>query len=178
MELEDKDIVETIRNDLQSGFKLLMQKYKEPVYWYVRRLVTFHEDAQDATQETFLRVFRSFNQYRGNSSFKAWIYKIATNEALRQLSNRKKEEASLEDTADTLCHIKADTYINYSSIEMKFQRAIQSLTKKQQITFQLRYYNELDYEEIAKVTDTNSSAAKANYHIAKNKIIQFMNSND
>ena len=179
MKLEDKDIIETIRNDRETGFRLLLRKYKEPVYWYIRRLVVVHEDAQDVAQETFLRIFKAFDSYHEEYSLKAWIYRIATNEALRLLENRKNEQLSLENlNSESLISLQADTYVNYSGLELKFQKAIKTLPEKQQITFTLRYYDELDYEEIARVIDSNSAAAKSNYHIAKNKIVQYMNSTD
>lgn len=176
MEIEDKDIVETIRSNLEKGFRLLMQKYEEPIYWYIRRLTVSHEDAQDAMQETFLRIFRSFSQFREINSFKAWIYRIATNETLRLLAVRKKKQDDGETTEAG--QAQAETYINYDGIEAKFQKAILSLPEKQQITFQLRYYDELNYEEIANVTGATATSAKANYHVAKNKIIRYMNSID
>lgn len=179
IEIEDKDIVEAVRKDAEGGFRLLVQKYKERLYWHIRRLVVAHEDAQDVTQEAFLRIFRSFGQFKGDYSFNAWIYRIATNEAFRLLEKRKKEQLSLDDVeSGTPSLMKADSYVNYDSLELKFQRAIQILPEKQRVTFTLRYYDELDYDEIGKITDTNGASAKANYHVAKNKIVQYMNSND
>lgn len=178
MELEDENIEEMLKNDMEHGFRLFMRKYKETVYWHIRRIVVSHEDAQDATQEAFLRIFRSYNQRKKGSSFKAWVYKIATNEALRLLEKRKTGEISFEDNIQDSIQKTTDSYVNYDRLELKFQKAIQTLSDKQRITFNLRYYDELDYEDIARVMDTSSSSAKANYHIAKTKIVQYMNSND
>lgn len=177
MVIGDNNIISAIKENPESGFRLLMAKYKEPVYWHIRRLVVSHFDAQDVVQETFVRVFRSFNQFRGESSFAAWIYRIATNEALRLLNCHKEERCSL-DGAD-ISNLTADNYVDYTDLEaVKLQKAILSLPTKQQVTFNLRYYDELGYEEIAVITDSTTASAKANYHTAKDKIVKYMNSND
>ena len=175
----DKEIINAIEQNVESGFRLLMSEYKEIVYWHIRRIVISHTDAQDATQETFIRVFRSLNQFSGNSSMKTWIYKIATNEALRILDKHKKEMLSLDATTPIANTIKADEYVNYNDLEcVKLQKAISLLPTKQQITFNLRYYDEMEYDDIAKIIDTSSASAKANYHFAKEKIVHYMNSNN
>lgn len=95
--LNDLDIVSALKENAEKGFRLLMAKYKEAIYWHIRRLVVSHDDAQDAAQETFVRVFRSFRQFKGECSFSAWVYRIATNEALRMLERRRGERFSLDD---------------------------------------------------------------------------------
>lgn len=89
---DDKELVELTTKDPEKGFRYLMTKYKEVVYWHIRRLVVAHEDAQDATQETFVRVFRSLSEFKGECTFRSWVYRIAINEALRLLGKYKKEE--------------------------------------------------------------------------------------
>lgn len=179
MTVDDKTIVGMMKTDTEKGFRLLMTKYREPVYWHIRRLVVSHDDAQDAAQETFVRIFRSFAQYRATSSFAAWIYKIATNEALRILNRRKDDQLSLDIPDSSYGNIRADEYVDYSDVEaVRLQRAILSLPTKQQIAFNLRYYDELAYDEIAAATGSTAANVKANYHIAKDKIMKYMNSND
>ena len=177
---DDNQIIPAIRENAERGFRLLMAEYKEPVYWHIRRLVVSHADAQDATQETFVRIFRSFSQYNGEGTFKAWIFRIATNEALRLLGrNQGKTTLSLDETAPALLTIKADNYMDYSDVEaVKLQKAILALPAKQQLAFNLRYYDDLSYKEIAAITDSTEATVKANYHFAKEKIIKFMNSNE
>ncbi len=178
MTIDDKDIIRAIRNKSETGFRLLMQKYKQPVYWHIRRLVVAHDDAQDATQETFIRIFRSFDKFKDANSFRAWIYRIATNEALRLIDSRKQDQVSLEENKNGANRIMADNYVDYSDLEaVKLQRAIQSLPTKQQATFNLRYYDELSYAEIAEATGSTPASVKTNFHIAKEKIIKYMNSN-
>mgnify|MGYP002519710222 FL=1 len=179
MNIKDKDIIQAIRAKSEKGFRLLMQKYKEPVYWHIRRLVIAHDDAQDATQEAFVRVFRSFSNFRDENSFRAWIFRIATNEALRLIETRKQGQVSLDAEGYEAIGITSDSYVDYTGLEsIKLQKAILSLPVKQQATFNLRYYEELSYEEIAEATCSTTSSAKMNFHIAKEKIIKHMNSYD
>ena len=177
---DDNQIIPLIRENAEKGFRLLMAKYKEPVYWHIRRLVVSHDDAQDATQDTFLRIFRSFSQYSGEGSFKAWIFRIATNEALRLLGrNQGKITLSLDDTPQVTLNMKADEYFDYGNAEaIKLQEAIIALPAKQQLAFNLRYYDDLSYKEIAAVTNSTEATVKANYHFAKEKIIKYMNTNN
>lgn len=97
MTIDDKHIIEAIRSNPENGFRKLLTKYKEPIYWHIRRIVVVHDDAQDAAQETFVRVFRNFNSCEGSDKLRGWIFKIATNEALRMLDKRKNATLSLDD---------------------------------------------------------------------------------
>ena len=179
MTIEDKDIIRAVREKSERGFRLLMQKYRQPIYWHIRRLVVSHDDAQDATQEAFIRIFRSFDKFRDDNSFRGWIFRIATNEALRLIDSRKQEQVSLDEDENGANRIMADNYVDYSNVEaVKLQKAILTLPAKQQAAFNLRYYDELSYEEIAEATGSTASAVKMNFHIAKEKIIKYMNSND
>lgn len=179
MNIEDKDIISAVRGKTERGFRLLMQKYKQPVYWHIRRLVVAHDDAQDATQETFIRVFRSFGKFRDERSLRAWIFRIATNEAFRVIDARRQGQISLEAEADGAKQIMADSYVDYTDLEaVRLQKAILSLPMKQQAAFNLRYYDELSYDEIAAAIGSTASSAKMNFHIAKEKIIKYMNTND
>lgn len=179
MVTEDRDIIDAMKQYPDKGFRLLMQKYKEAIYWHIRRLVVSHADAQDATQETFVRVFRNMHQYDENHSLAAWIFRIATNEALRLLERFRRDQLSLDAAGSGIGSLLADTYVDYSDLEsVRLQKAIQSLPAKQQITFNLRYYDELGYEDIALITGSTVAGAKMNYHLAKEKIITYMNSQD
>lgn len=177
---DDKEIIKAMQRNLEQGFRLLMARYKEPVYWHIRRLVISHANAQDAAQESFVRIFRSFSQYREENSFRAWIFRIATNEALRILErDRNSKLFSLDEATNDLLNTKADEYFDESDhLAARLQRAITTLPSKQQLVFNLRYYNEMSYEEIASISDISAASAKSNYHVAKEKIIDYMNKND
>ncbi|MDO4165199.1 MAG: RNA polymerase sigma factor [Bacteroides sp.] len=173
----DKDIVSALKKDAERGFRLLMARYKEPVYWHIRRLVVSHDDAQDAAQETFVRVFRSFSQFRGECPFAVWVYRIATNEALRMLDKQWAGQISLDAAGASVDSLMADEYVDYNDLEaVKLQKALLALPTKQQLAFNLRYYDGMGYEEIAQITGSTAANVKANYHIAKEKIIKYMNS--
>lgn len=177
--MDDQKLVALAVKEPEKGFRCLMIKYKEAVYWHIRRLVVTHEDAQDTTQETFVRIFRSLPEFKGECSFRSWIFRIATNEALRFLDRYRNNRVSLEDSSDELNKMMADEYVDYSDLEaVKLQKAILSLPTKQQLAFNLRYYNELGYDEIAEIVGSTADSAKANYHIAKEKIIKYMNLNN
>ena len=177
--LQEKHIVTTIKTDPGHGFRMLMGRYGEPVYWHIRRLVVSHDDAEDAEQETFIRVFRSIGQFRKGSSLKTWIYRIATNEALRILERRRQGQVAIDTPGTGVNAMPADEYTDYSDLEgVRLQKAIRSLPAGQQLVFILRYYDELSYNEIARITEMSAASAKTSYHIAKGKIIKYMNSID
>lgn len=176
---DDKRLVALALKTPEQGFRRLMTLYREPLYWHIRRLVVGHEDAQDALQETFVRTFRSLKQFKGDCSLRSWIYRIATNEALRILSRRKTIQFSLDDSPAEVNAMKADDYVDFSDLEaVKLQKAILSLPTKQQLAFNLRYYDELSYEEIAGIAGCSQQSAKANFHFAKEKIVKYMNENE
>lgn len=175
----DKDIISIIAKDPEKGFRILMARYKETVYWHIRRLVVSHADAQDATQEAFIRIFRSFSQFKGECYFTSWVYRIATNEALRLLNRYRDGRVPLDNTNEELNKMMADDYVDYSDLEtVKLQKAILALPTKQQLAFNLRYYDELGYDEIAEITGSTADNVKSNYHIAKEKIIKYMHLNN
>lgn len=173
---EDK-ILRMYASDPRKGFKMLMDNFQVPIYNYIRRLVVSHEDAEDILQEVFIRVYRNFDQFRGESSLSTWIYKIATNESLRLLNTQRKEEVvSAEDVQEELAgKLKASDYIDYENeLAVVFQEAILSLPEKQRLIFNLRYYDELEYEEISRILDSKVDTLKVNYHYAKEKIKEYI----
>ena len=171
MTIADNDIIAEMRRQPEQGFRLLMRKYREPVYWHIRRMVVTHADAQDAAQETFVRIFKSMDSYRGNTSFAAWIYRIATNEALRLISKRHDNVDMEREGTNLLDQMPADNYINIADTEaVNMQRAILALPPKQQVVFNMRFYDEMEYGDIAAATDSSVAAVKTNYHLAKEKV--------
>ena len=178
--MSDEKILHAINKDTEAGFRLLLSQYKEPIYWHIRRITVGHHAAEDALQETFLRAFRNIHKIKRDLSVSAWIFRIATNEALRMRRQLNYFENSLDriDQAEAL-GVMADDYCDYSDLEtVKLQKAIQSLPPKQQLAFSLRYYNEFDYATIADIMDSTAASAKASYHAAKEKIIHYMKTHD
>lgn len=171
MTIADNDIIAEMRRQPEQGFRLLMRKYREPVYWHIRRLVVTHADAQDAAQEAFVRIFKRMDSYRGNTSFAAWIYRIATNEALRLISKRHDNVSMEREGTNILDQLPADNYINIADTEaVNMQRAILALPPKQQVVFNMRFYDEMEYGDIAAATDSSVAAVKMNFHLAKEKV--------
>ena len=179
MPIDDNDIYTSMRRNPESGIRMVMQKYGEPVYWHARRLLVSHDDAQDAVQETFIKVYRSFHSLKEAKALRSWIYRIATNEALRFIERNKTPRLLTESIDDSATDIAAADYTDYTDLEaVKLQKAILSLPPKQQATFNMRYYDEMEYPQIAEAMETTVSTVKVNYHLAKEKIIRYMNSND
>ena len=175
---EDK-IRETCMTDPESGFRMLVEKFQSPMYWHIRRMIVSHDDAEDVLQETFIKIFRHLDDFRAESSLSTWIYRIATNECIRFLNRRKEEAISTEEVqAELMNKLMASEYIDYdNTMEVKFQQAILTLPEKQRLVFNLRYYDELKYEEISRITDTKVETLKSNYYFAKEKIKEYMTNN-
>ena len=174
--INENKIREACASNRDKGFKLLMDNFQESIYYYIRRIVVSHEDAEDILQEVFIRVFRHLDHFRNESSLSTWIYKIATNECLRVLNVRKEGVISAEEIQEELIgKLKASDYVDYENeLAVKFQEAILSLPEKQRLVFNLRYYDELEYEEIARILGSKVETLKVNYHYAKEKIKEYI----
>lgn len=154
----------------------LIERYHKPLYWHIRRMVITHEDAEDVLQETFIQIFEHLKDLKDVSQERAWVYRIATNEALQWLRSRH-EFLSLEDedASPLINTLQADTYTDTGDrLLVLFQEAVLRLPTMQRTVFNLRYYDELPYEEIAAVTGSTVGAAKTNYHFAKEKISKYI----
>ncbi len=166
------------RETKDSGFTLLMNKYKEKIYWHIRRIVVSHQDAQDVLQETFINVYRHIEKFEEKSKIYTWLYRIATNESIRHLNSKKIDATSYEEVSQTLVNSLKETSVeDGDSILVKFQEAILTLPEKQKLVFNLRYYDELSYEDISKVLDSSVNALKTNYHLASEKVKKYMINN-
>ncbi|MCW3462911.1 RNA polymerase sigma factor [Chitinophaga nivalis] len=160
----------------EKGFTLIIRKYQERLYWHIRRLVIDHEDANDVLQNVFIKVWKNLENFREDAQLFTWLYKIATNECLTFLEQQKRKQAvSLSDVASGLNNkLKADALFDANKLEWKLQQAILALPDKQRIVFNLRYYDEMPYEEMSRVLDTSEGALKASYHHAVKKIEEFI----
>lgn len=177
----DEELTRALEESLEQGFHLLLQSYNERIYWHIRRLIVVHEDAEDAAQETWIRVYRALPKRDRAGSLRSWIYTIATGEALRSLERRREPITALEDLLPSqLPHAPSDggQAVSEEEILLRLQQAILRLPQKQQLAFNLRYYEEMSYEDIARVIDGTPSSAKANYHLAKERIMKYLKEND
>lgn len=162
-------------NSKDKGFLQLMDAYKKPLYWYIRRLVVSHEDAEDILQETFINVYRYADSFKGESKIFTWLYRIATNECSKHFRKNKnwlKNAALLTDKM--IADLSANDSENAETMLVKFQQAILGLPEKQRIVFNLRYYDELTYEDMSQILNSSVNALKTNYHYASEKIKQYL----
>lgn len=160
----------------ESAYTSIVRKYQEKLYWHIRRMVVEHEDANDVLQNVFIRVWNALENFREDAQLYTWLYRIATNECLTFLEQQKKRSAvPLGDVESGLENkIKADKDFDANKLEWKLQLAIQQLPEKQRIVFTLRYYDEMPYEQMAKVLETSEGALKASYHHAVKKIEDYI----
>jgi RNA polymerase sigma factor (sigma-70 family) len=178
MHLDDSELLYQFRQSLtkESAFTAIIKKYQEKLYWHIRRMVVDHEDANDVLQNAFIKVWKGLENFREDSQLYTWLYRIATNECLTFLDQQKRKAAlSLHDIENALSdRIKADEGFDAGKLEWKLQLAIQKLPEKQRLVFNLRYYDEMPYEEMSRVLETSEGALKASYHHAAKKIEEFL----
>ncbi|MDF7812017.1 RNA polymerase sigma factor [Hymenobacter sp. YC55] len=177
--MEDQDILAKFADPAARNvaFNQLVRKYQTKVYWHIRKMVVDHDDADDLTQDVFVKVWKHLESFRQDASLYTWIYRIATNECLSFLaSKRRKFFLPLNDVgAELAAKIEADPSLAGDDIELRLQKAILKLPDKQRLVFNLRYYDEMPYEQMAEVTGTSVGALKASYHHAAKKIEQYIN---
>lgn len=168
----DNDLIQLLRTDINSGFKLVVEKYSSKLYWHIRRLVILHEDADDALQNTFMNAWKNIGEFRNESSLYTWLFAIATNESLALINKRKKNSAmSLDDIGGYFASsLEGNTWFDGNEAQIKLQNAILQLPDKQRIVFNLKYFDEMTYEDMSKVLKTSEGALKASYHHAVKKI--------
>lgn len=176
MKENDQALLDLIRSPFtrELGFRQLIETYQKPVYQVIRRMVLIHEDADDLTQNTFIKAYRALDKFEGNSSLFTWLYRIATNESLTFLEKRKKRFFfSIDDHQEKMVNYLAHSpSLSGDEIQVKLQKSLLKLPDKQRLVFHLKYEEELSYEEISKITGTSVGALKASYHHAVKKIEQ------
>ncbi len=163
----------------EQAFTSIVKKYQEKLYWHIRRMVINHEDANDVLQNMFIKVWKGLENFREDSQLYTWLYRIATNECLTYLEQLKRRASvSLGDGENGLSNrLKSDADFDANRLEWKLQLGIQRLPEKQRIVFNLRYYDEMPYDEMSKVLDTSAGALKASYHHAAKKIEEYILNN-
>jgi RNA polymerase sigma factor (sigma-70 family) len=160
----------------ERAYTAIIKKYQEKLYWHIRRMVVDHDDANDVLQNVFIRVWKGLENFREDSQLYTWLYRIATNESLTFIEQQKKRSSvSLNDDEAGLSNkVRADQHFDFQKLEWKLQLAIQQLPEKQRVVFNLRYYDEMPYEEMSQVLETSEGALKASYHHAVKKIEDFI----
>ena len=175
-------VEETLVQELKTkktqaqAFEVLVSTYKERLYWQIRGIVLNHDDADDVLQNTFIKVYKNIDGFKGDSKLFSWMYRIATNEALSFIKQRAKLQGitDIDYQEKLVSNLQADVFFEGDEIQLKLQQAIATLPEKQKLVFNMKYFQELKYEEISKILDTSVGGLKASYHLAVKKVEQYL----
>ena len=176
--MTDRELVDLFRegDNPHYAFNLIVRKYRERLYWHIRKIVIDHDDTDDVLQNTLIKTWTALSDFRGDSQLFTWLYRIATNEALTFLkAKRTKFFLPLVNVENQLKNkLEDDPYFNGSELQQQLQKAILSLPEKQRIVFNMKYFDDLKYEDMSKILGTSVGALKASYHHAVKKIEELM----
>ena len=163
-------------NSKELAFKTLVKRYKEKLYWHIRKIVITHDDADDVLQNTFIKIFRNIDKFKGDSKLYTWMYRIATNESITFLNSKARRNQVSNETLNenALNSLVADVYFEGDEIQLKLQKAISQLPRIQQLVFNMRYFDNIKYKDMSEILETSEGALKASYHIAVKKIKTYL----
>ena len=182
MQTEDSEILQKFADPKtrSEAFNLLLKKYQQKIYWHIRRLVINHDDADDLIQEVFIKVWKNLADFRSDSQLYTWLYRIATNESISFLNRKKlKNNISLDEVGYELAESLADsTYFDGDQAQMKLQKALLTLPEKQRLVFNMKYFDNLKYEEISAILGTSVGGLKASFHLAVKKVEHYLLNTD
>jgi len=177
-ELRDEEILEMFAAEAtrEKAFGILVNKYQQKLYWHIRRMVVSHDDADDVLQNVFIKIWKNLERFEGKSKLYTWLYRIATNECLTFLGKKKRKATSplSTDEYDLGEQLEADPYFDGDAAQIKLQKAIEELPPKQKQVFELRYYEEMKYDEMSDLLGTSVGALKASFHHAVKKVEKYM----
>ena len=180
--IDEKKLIEQLQDPktASAAFDNLMRAYGEPVYWQIRKLVVRHEDADDILQNVFLKAWNNLQHFRGEAKLSTWLFKIAINESINYINKEKtRSQLTVENDDDSflLNNIQADEYFDGDELQAELLKAVAKLPEKQRLVFNMRYYDEMKYEEISEILGTSVGALKASYHHAVKKIEEIFSEN-
>lgn len=177
-ELSDKELLALFRDEQSRnyGFNLLMRQHQQRLYGFVRRMVTDPDDAKDVLQNTFIKAWHGLQNFREDSQLYSWLYRIAHNESINHLNRKNRALFVSSDTVNERLTGTLDNSEHFSgdAIQLKLQKAIMRLPAKQRAVFNMRYFDEMKYEDMSQVTGTSVGALKSSYHIAVKKIEEWV----
>jgi len=176
IEYSDKELLMLFRRpeSRERAFNLIVAKYQERLYWHIRKLLLDHQDSDDTLQNTFLKVWTGLENFREDSGLYTWLYRIATNESLSFLKHKKRHiHFPLSDACSDA--LEQDPYFNGDELQLNLQKALITLPEKQRVVFNLKYFDEMKYEEMAEILETSVGALKASFHHAVKKIEKYIN---
>ncbi|MBK5721617.1 RNA polymerase sigma factor [Dysgonomonas sp. Marseille-P4677] len=178
----EKNLVEKLHDpkNQQAAFSELVKEFSETLYWQIRKIVISHDDANDVLQNTFIKVWTSIDNFRGDSKLSTWLYRIAVNEAITFLNKQRALNNISIDDADTflVSRLEGDEYFDGDEAQLKLQKAVLRLPEKQRIVFNMKYFDEMKYEDISDILETSVGALKASYHHAVKKIEEYLSIDD
>ena len=183
MQVEDSEILKKFaqENTRDEAFRLLLTKYQQKIYWHIRKMVIDHDDADDVVQDVFIKVWKSLSNFRSDSQLFTWLYRIATNESITFLNRKKiRNSVSLDDSSgkDLIETLAESPYFDGDKAQMKLQKALLTLPEKQRLVFNMKYFDDLKYEDISEILGTSVGALKASFHIAVKKIEHILLNSD
>ena len=180
--VEEKDFIAALQSktEMEKAFRVLVSQYKERLYWHIRKIVLDHDDTDDILQNTFIKVYRNISKFQGGSKLYTWMYRIATNESITFLNKKAKQKnITIEDVKEQIISkLESDVYFEGDEIQIKLQKAIATLPQKQQLVFNMKYFEEHTYEALSEILDTSVGGLKSSYHIAVKKITVFLKQNE
>lgn len=174
--IDEKELVKQLqdRKTASQAFNVLLKTYSQPVYWQIRKMVMSHDDANDLVQNVFLKAWNNLHNFRGDAKLSTWLFKIAINESINFV-NKEKQRLQLTEDADEsflLNNIEADSFFDGDALQKELLAAVAKLPEKQRLVFNMRYYDEMKYEEMSEVLGTSVGALKASYHHAVKKVTE------
>lgn len=178
--IDEKELVRQLQDDKTAAqaFDTLIRTYGEQMYWQIRRMVVSHDDANDLLQNAFIKVWQNLPNFRGDAKLSTWLFKIAVNESINFLNKEKVRTQTIGTTEEgdetRLNNIEADPYFDGDTLKAQLQRAIATLPEKQRVVFNMRYFDEMKYEDISEILGTSVGALKASYHHAVKKITEYI----
>ncbi len=160
----------------EKAFRILISKYKERLYWHIRKIVISHDDADDVFQNTFIKIFKNIDKFNEQSKLYSWMYRIATNESITFINKRAKERnVDISDYHEQLAStLESDVHFSGDEIQLILQKAIATLPQKQQLVFNMKYFDEIKYNEMSEILETSVGALKASYFHAVKKIENYI----
>ena len=180
--IDEKQLISALKSLKKSerALQILIDQYKERLYWHIRKIVLSHEDTDDILQNTFIKIYKNIHKFEGNSKLFTWIYRIATNEAITFLNKRAKQKnITIEEVKNQLLeNLESDIYFEGNQIQIILQKAINTLPQKQQLVFNMKYFGDHTYENLSEILETSVGGLKSSYHIAVKKITDYIKSNE
>lgn len=179
--LDEAQLLEQLKSETykEQAFRALITLYKDRLYWHIRHIVKSHDDTDDVLQNTFIKVYKNIQNFKGDSKIYSWMYRIATNESITFINNNAKRLQTTSEEVQQIAinNLASDVYFEGDAIQLKLQKAIATLPQKQQLVFNMKYFEDLKFKDMSDILETSEGALKASYHIAIKKIEAYLTNN-